>query len=125
MIEKALVLFIFIIGISGCGYEQEAANKSEYSVVQGFEYKYRESDHDTDYKIFKNAMGGKEPVILLPIKGQATGYVVILARSEAPPLVKTLPQNINFTLTRDTLLRIKSEISISKEVEQFLVSHLQ
>jgi len=125
MIEKMLTLLICLIGLSGCDFEQGAMSKHEYSILQVSRYKYKEVAHDKDYVVLNNAWGSEKSVILLPEKSQPTGYIVVLAQAEAPPLVKTIPENSDFTLSKDTLLRIKSEIFISKEVEQFLMSHLQ
>jgi hypothetical protein len=124
MIKKLILILMIMIG--GCDMQDknnEIANKSEYSVLQSYEYEYRKAKNDRPYMVFKRALNTGVTVVAFPIKNKSHGYVVILANSKNPPSVKYIP-NVDFVVTQDAYLAVKSQASLSREVEQFIAKHV-
>lgn len=125
MIKKLIVILLIMIG--GCDIQDEGndlakyelANKPDYSILEHYEYKYRESSNDRKYMIQKRALKTDTTVVAFPIKNKSHGYVVILANSQHPPLVKYMPEE-DFVVTQDAYLAVKGQASLSIEVEQFI-----
>jgi hypothetical protein len=106
------------------GMGNEFTNKSEYSILQSYEYEYRDVKNDKPYMVFKNALKTDLTVVAFPIKDKPKGYVVILARAEGSPKVKYMP-DVDFVVTQNTLTEIQAAITLSKEVEQFIMAHIR
>jgi hypothetical protein len=113
--------------IGGCdlgSMSKESTNKSEYSVLQFYAYELQDISHENSYMIFQNALNTKLTVLAFPIKEKASGYVVILANAEGTPKVKTIPE-FKFNVSKETYAKIKAEVSISEEVDQFILSRTE
>ena len=129
MIKKLVLILVIMTG--GCDMQgeenelakYELANKPDYSILEHYEYKYREANNDRPYMIIKRALKTDKTVVAFPIKNKSRGYVVLLVNSQNPPLVKYMPEEI-FFVTRNTYLAVKVESSLSNEVEQFIVKHV-
>jgi hypothetical protein len=120
MFKTLLLLILPLLG--GCDLSlmnNEAVNKSEYSVLQYYAYEYREAKHDKPYMIFKHALKTELTVLAFPIKDKPVGYVVILARAEGVPKVKVITE-VDFEVTKDAYAAVKAETVLSKEVDQFI-----
>lgn len=118
----AFVLFI----VSGCdiqGMNNEFANKTEYSILQSYEYEYRDVKNDEPYMVLKNALQTDKTVLAFPIRGKATGYVVMLAQAEGIPKDKAMPET-DFVVTQRAFTEIKATTLLSKEIEQFIAAHV-
>lgn len=89
MIRKLILILMVMIG--GCDMQDkndEIANKSEYSVLQSYEYNYREAKIDKQYMIFKRALNTGATVVAFPIKNKSHGYVVILDKFKKSTISK-------------------------------------
>lgn len=120
MFQKLLLVTLLLFG--GCGLSSvnnEAVNKSEYSVLQYYEYEYREAKHDKPYMVFKRALNTELTVLAFPIKEKPVGYVVMLARAEGVPKIKIMTE-VDFTVTKEAYAAVKAETALSKEVDQFI-----
>jgi hypothetical protein len=116
---------LFLVALplfEACGLsslDAEAVNKSEYSVLQYYEYEYREAKHDKPYMLFKRALNTESTVLAFPIKEKPVGYVVMLARAEGVPKIKIMTE-VDFTVTKDAYAAVQEETALSKEVDQFI-----
>jgi len=120
----AIFLLLLLATISGCDSESqnnELANKTDYSLLQSYEYKYREVANDQDFIISQKTREKDATVIGFPRKDKAQGYVMVIANSRYDPKVKYMPE-VDFTVTKATIEDVKSQINLSKEVESFLYS---
>lgn len=125
MIKKLLLVALPILG--GCdieGMRNESANKSEYSVLQYYEYEYRETQHDKPYMVFKRALNSDFTVVAFPLKDKPTGYVAILAHADGIPKVKVTTE-ADFVVTKDAYAAVKAEALLSKEVDQFVAARVR
>ena len=104
--------------------KNELANKPEYSVLQAYEYQYRDVKNDKPYLVFKKALNTDATVVAFPIKSKAAGYVVVLAHAESLPKVKALP-DVDFVVTKDAFTEVRAATPLSKEVEQFIAAHVR
>lgn len=102
----------------------ELKGKTEYSVLQSFEFKYRDEVNDQPYLVFKNALKTGLVVVAFPVKGKATGYVMILAQSDDDPKVKVVPA-ADFLVTREAYEAVKAATVMSKEVDQFISARIE
>src|SRR5260370_28846126 len=104
MVKAFLALLLLVAG--GCRSQamndeladNELANKPEYSVLQAYEYQYKDVKNDKPYLVFKNALKTDATVVAFPIKSKATGYVVMLAQAKALPKSKVIPDT-DFVVT--------------------------
>jgi hypothetical protein len=129
MAKGFLALLLLVFG--GCRSQptnelakNELDNKPEYSILQAFEYQYREVKNDKSYLVFKNALKSDATVVAFPIKSKATGYVVLLAQTKSLPKVKAMP-DADFVVTKDALEQVRAATPLSKEVEQFITAHVR
>ncbi len=128
---RVLILLITII-TAGCdilGEDNEQAkyellNKHDYSVIQVLGYKYRNKTNNIPYLILLDQEDSNDNAVAFPIKGKTQGYVVILANTDFPPLIKYLPEK-DFVVTQEAYQAVKSQLSLSKEVDQFIMNHME
>ena len=125
MLKKLLLVALPLFG--GCdlsSMNNEAVNKSEYSVLQYYGYEYREAKHDKPYMVFQRALNTELTVLAFPIKDKPVGYVVMLARADGVPKIKAMPE-VDFEVTRDAYAAVKTETALSKEVDQFIAARIR
>ena len=125
MLKK--IVLVALLVLSGCektAMNADLSNKSEYSVLQYYEYELRDSEHSKEYLVFKNALNTKFTVLAFPIKGKSTGYVAVLANSEGVPEVKTMPQ-AEFLVTEKAYIAVKKEVAFSTEIDKFIAARVQ
>jgi hypothetical protein len=125
MAKGFLALLLLVVG--GCRSQarnDELANKPEYSVLQAYEYQYRDVKNDKPYLVFKNALKTGATVVAFPIKSKPTGYVVMLAQAKYLPKVKAMPDT-DFVVTQGALKEVRAATSLSNEVEQFIAAHVR
>jgi hypothetical protein len=121
------ILLVALPLFEGCGLSSvnnEAVNKSEYSVLQYYEHEYREAKHDKPYMVFRRALNTELTVVAFPIKENPVGYVVILARAVGVPKIKVMTE-VDFTVTKDTYESVKAETALSQEVDQFIAARVR
>lgn len=122
-----ILLLVALTLLAGCDIEamnNEAINKTEYSVLQHYEYEYREAKHDKPYMIFQHALNTKLTVLAFPIKDKSMGYVVMLARAEGVSKVKVLA-DVDFEVTRDSYAAVKTNATLSAEVDHFIATKIR
>lgn len=125
MFRKVLLVALPLFG--GCDFSSmnnDAANKSEYSVLQYYAYEYQDAKQDKPYMVFQRALNTELTVLAFPIKDKPVGYVVMLARAEGVPKVKSMTE-VDFKVTKDAYAAVKAEASMSKEVDQFIASRVR
>jgi len=125
MVNQILVVMLLIV--SGCDMQtlrNESTNKTEYSTLESYEYKYREIENDEPYMIVKNALKTKATVLAFPIRGKAHGYVVMLAEAEGVPKDKSMPET-DFVVTQNAFTEVKAATSLSKEIEHLIATHVR
>jgi len=104
----------------------EMQSKYEYSMLEALSNKNSESKNNATYKIFEHPRGksySDAVAIGLPIKNKNKGYVMVLASTVNHPLVKVFPDDISFAFKEDWLDEIKFQVSLSIEVEKYLLKH--
>jgi hypothetical protein len=125
LILEVLVLLPFIV--NGCNKQEmrnEFSDKSEYSILQSYEYEYREIKNDKPYMIFKHALKTNATVVAFPIMNMPKGYVVILAQAEGSVKVKSMP-NAEFLVTQSIFEEVKLNANLSKDVEKYIEAHVR
>ena len=126
MMLKVFV-FIVLVLINGCNAQaknDEMSNKTEYSILQSYEYDYREAKNDIPYMIFKKALNTDATVIAFPIKNVQKGYVVILAKSKGTQAVKVMP-NTDFVVTQEAYTEVRKQVDLSEDVDMFISAHIK
>lgn len=103
-------------------------DKHEWSIVQGYEWKYRDAENNKPYiieetRFEKYASKDDPPVVAFPVKGKTKGYVVILSKAKGGAMLKVLPI-VDFELTKGIYEEIKSKVSLSDDVDKFISSHI-
>ena len=124
MFRNFFMFFVFLV--YGCDSQEmnnELMNKSEYSILQSYEYNYREAINDTPYLVFKHALKTDSTVVAFPIKGKKKGYVVLIADSKGKPKIKAMP-DVDFVVTQSAYNTVKGEVSLSDDVDNFIKSHI-
>ena len=117
-------MLIFVGGCDNQEIENEFSNKTEFSILEHYEYIYRNADQNKPFMIFEHAMNSDYTVVAFPIKDKSKGYVVLLAKAEGEPKIKVL-LNVNFVVTQEAYTAVNRKVSLSKEVDQFIASHVQ
>lgn len=120
-----MLLMLLVVG--ACDpqeMENDFTNKSEYSILQSYEYEYREVKNDKPYMVFKNALKTNATIVAFPIKNKPKGYVVILAQAKSSPKVKFMPDT-DFIVSQKIIEEVKAETPLSKEVEKFIAAHVR
>lgn len=93
-------------------------NKSEWSILQGIEYKYRESPiTDMEFRTIND-----HRLVCLPATNG--GRVWILMDAAGSTRYKQMGGDKNFTITKQQLEQIKSRGKPTSTVERVLESHL-
>lgn len=109
----ALFACLSLASCEGGAGENELATKNEYSVLQHFEYKFRQKDHAQPYIVEADALGSGHDVIGLPIKGRDEGYVWLIAKSEGIDSVIVLPEKTSFTVDESTMRALEKSVKMS------------
>ncbi len=125
--SRKLMILIFIMIIVGCDRQdtnKEIINKSDYSILQSYEYDYRNANNDESYMIFHHALGTNRTVVAFPIKNKNVGYVVIIANPIVSTTVKYMPES-DFIVTENVFQKVKSQVSFSKETEKFISAKIR
>ena len=125
MLKKLLLVALPILG--GCDFKamnNDAANKTEYSVLEYYAYEYHETKHDKPYMVFQRALNTEFTVLAFPIKDKPVGYVVMLARAEGVPKIKVMTE-AGFVVTREAYAAVKTEAALSQEFDQFISARVQ
>jgi hypothetical protein len=123
---KLVKYLLVVLFLAGCDVETKGnivENKSEYSVLQAYEYQYRGTTNDKSYMIFKRALDTEFTVVAFPRKDSSQGYVMMLANDEETAAVKLIPQT-DFLVTQEVFAKVKSEILLSKKLEQFIAGQI-
>lgn len=119
-----MIMAFIVAGCDDLAVTKESTNKLEYSILQSYEFKYREERNDASYMIFRRALGTDATVIAFPIKDKSKGYVMILAHAGGTPNVKIMPET-DFVVTHDSYAALKADVSLSKEVDEFIAAHIR
>ena len=103
-------------------------DKHQWSIIQGYSWKYRDMENSKPYiieetKIGKHVYDNDLPIVAFPIKGKQKGYVAILSRAQGGAMVKALPV-ADFELTKEIYEEIKAQVSLSDDVDTFIASHI-
>jgi hypothetical protein len=100
----------------------ELEKKSEYSVLQFYEYEFRNKDHSVAYTLQKNALNSGFDVIGFPITGRDVGYVWIAARANKDGVILQIPKQTEFLVDEATLVELRKKNNFSPVVLKFLES---
>lgn len=120
-----LAAFLTLFGASctnSAPSDGELANKSEYSVLQFYEYEFRNKDHAIAYVLHKNALDSGLDVVGFPITGRDVGYVWIVARANKDGMIFQIPERTDFLVDEAALVALRKEINFSPAVLKFLES---
>lgn len=128
--QKFSLIFATILALAGtaCGRnpdaDRELSTKSEYSVLQAFEFDYRQREQEQPYLIEKNALSSDYDLIGLPIAGSERGYVWLIANPSGAPAIKQIPSKADFAISRDVLDAIEKSAQLSPAVRSYLLAHV-
>ena len=124
MIKNLLIVLVLLVfGCDAKEMNNDSINKSEYSILQSYEFEYREASNDKPYMVFKNALNTDVTVVAFPINQRKVGYVVLIANSKGTPKIKAMP-DVDFVVTQSAYESVKAEASLSKDVDHFIASHV-
>ncbi len=121
------LLVCVLLVVSGCdiqGMKNEYANKYEYSLLEACYSRYKDVKNDEPYMVLKNALQTDKTVLAFPIRGKATGYVMMLAQAEGIPKDKGLSPKEDFVVTQKAFAEIKATTPLSQEIVQFIEAHI-
>jgi hypothetical protein len=125
MIKKLIIAFqVFLIGCDVGAIKTDAIDKTEWSILQSFELKYRERAHAESHLIFKNALDSGYTVIAFPIKDRRQGYAVMLTNSDGSAKVKIVP-NVEIVVAVDAYDSVKRETKLSTEIDTFILARVK
>jgi hypothetical protein len=96
--------------------------KSEYSVLQFYEYEFRSKDHAVAYVLHKNALNSGLDVVGFPVAGRDVGYVWIVAKTNKDGMILQIPERAEFLVDEGALVALKKEINFSPSVLKVLES---
>lgn len=102
----------------------ELASKTEYSVLQSYEYRNRDRAQSQPYMVIKNGLGSEFDVLGLPRKDRERGYVWFIANPSGAPLIKQMPGNVEFVVNKDSLAAIEAAARLSPDVKAHLSERL-
>lgn len=103
----------------------ELDSKSEYSILQYFEYEYRMKRNDLPFVTKKKALGSAFNVFGLPRSGAANGYVWFVANPRDENRIKLLPQETEFEVSEGVVADIEKEMSIARTVKTYILARGQ
>ena len=89
-----VVLFLWSRWNLRPGEPDELGSKPEYSILQGFEYDYRERPNDAPIRFRRHAMQSPSDVIGFPVAGRSTGYVWYIANPRVIPAISPMPDDV-------------------------------
>ena len=104
-------------------FADESASKSEWSILQHYEYTYRDKSNSEPYLLFNTALGSKYNVIGFPTLKKNTGFVFILANTAGKPYIKAMRQE-SFVVTAAVLKEVQEKVAIREDVKEFISSHI-
>lgn len=121
-------IFAMTLVCAGCNSEpqgeQEVQSKAEYSVLQSLEFDYRQHSHSKPYIVEKAALGSEFDVIGFPRSGSDKGYVWLIANPDSRPLVKQMPADVDFSISRGELANVEDSTRLAPAVKAYLSTHL-
>lgn len=127
--NKYRVLFVALLALSSLGCEKESnpgnelARKDEFSVLQHYEYEYRDRQPTERYLIYKGALKSNTDVIGFPLKS-GKGYVWIVANPKHVDDVLVMPEGSEFNVSNDDLADIQESVRLSPKVREYLLSKI-
>lgn len=123
--HKVIPAFFVTMLLTGCGEESniharyELAAKSEYSVLQSYEHRYRNLEHSEPYIVRSDALDTSFDVFALPVKGQDEGYVWFIANPDTP-FIKAIPDDVDFVVEQDAVDAIVRSTRLAPTVKAYL-----
>lgn len=124
----AIVVFVFVFVVVSCrlqydGDSNELLAKEEYSILQYYEYEYRDKENSMRPIVVGKALNTRFGVIGLPVAGSIKGYVWFIGNSSSN-LIAQLPAEANFYVD-ETILKVISEIPwMSNSLKKYLSDSL-
>ena len=114
---------------AGCGNGSDSGGeldaKSEYSVLQNFEFDYRATKQERSFFVIRNALSSGYDVIGLPRANSERGYVWVIANPSSMPAVKQIPSEAGFSIDLKTLVAIEKLVRLNPTVRSYLVVHIE
>lgn len=124
---RKILKYLLIFGLSGIlcsncvsSEQNELDTKSEYSVLQYYEFEYRNHPNSKKLIIKKSALNTKYNVFGLPKANSKKGYVWIIANPDSDTQVKVMPSDITFLMNDKTMLILEKKIVLAPDVNKFL-----
>jgi hypothetical protein len=117
---------LMILTLWGCdkkNIDTDLSSKSEYSILQSFEYEYSDFGHDENFILVHNALGTGHNILAFPISQAEKGYVVMLTDADSKPKDKRIPEK-GFTVNMDVLNKVKKLTNLSTEVELLIIKQI-
>jgi hypothetical protein len=128
MLKNIAVISLLLV-VTGCDFKaikNEMYVKEQYSVMEAIASKYKDIKHDNQqYILIINALDSGTNLLLLPTSNNEKGYVVFILNpyfGEDKEIIKYLPKDQRFNLTKETLIKIKRSIEIEPQMLNFLES---
>lgn len=128
-ITRSLFLGVACALLGGCGSEgapgsQELESKQEYSVLQSYEYNYRDRGNSDGVVVEELALGSKFHVVGLPKRGEPKGYIWFIANSDDPKAIQRLPKDGEVEIDLETLGEIQRSQGITRALREHLASRV-
>ncbi|MEE7545957.1 hypothetical protein HF319_01885 [Xanthomonas sp. Kuri4-1] len=129
IMQNIPVVLVLALALAGCLSETNAGReleaKSEYSVLQSFEFDYRERKQERNYIIEKNALSSGYDLIGLPKANVDHGYVWLIANPSSEPAIKKMPSDDVFSVNKDALAAIKQSVQLPPAMEAYLAENVE
>lgn len=98
----------------------EIESKSEYSILQFYEYKFRGVGNAEPYILYRDVRKSGVDVVGFPVKDKVVGYVWLIVEAKNRNSVLVIPESTDFVVTDATLEELKKDVSFSPAVLKFI-----
>jgi hypothetical protein len=122
--RTAAVVCTFVVAACDFGASDnsgELDSKSQYSVLQAYEFDYRGKEHSQPVIAVPGALGTKYDVIGFPKKSGSVGYVWFIANGSPRQPVMRMPSDGQFLVDRSALDAARKVVRVSYELDQYLL----
>lgn len=125
---KSLLLIVIMLLVAACqpdnAQPSELDTKSAYSVLQSYEFKWRDKPHSSGIVVVRSALGTKFDIVGLPIAGKNKGFVWLVLNPMKPDeqgQFVRVPADLPVTVTDSDLKSIEEKVELSPQARSVLL----
>ena len=125
---KSLLLMAVMLLVAACHSDNsqpsELDTKSAYSVLQSYEFKWRDKSHSSGIVVVRSALATKFDIVGLPIAGQDKGFVWLVLNPMKPDEQRQfvrVPADMPIVVTDADLKSIEERVELSPQARSALL----